>query len=62
MKAVNKQNNLYKTIKENGYLDFPNINIRVLYYYDLLTNNEYSIHLDLKNLNNVVTVERFKAC
>jgi hypothetical protein len=62
MKEVSKQVNLYKIIKENGYLDFPNINVRVLYYHDLLTDNEYSIHLDLSNLHNVVTVERFKTC
>lgn len=62
MKKVSKQVNLYKIIKENGYLDFPNINVRVLYYHDLLTDNEYSIHLDLSNLHRVVTVERFKTC
>ena len=62
MKKVSKQVNLYKIIKENGYLDFPNINVRVLYYHDLLTDDEYSIHLDLSNLHNVVTVERFKTC
>ena len=71
MKKVSKQVNLYKIIKENGlyetiktsgYLDYPNINIRVLYYHDLLTDNEYSIHLDLSNLHRVVTVERFKTC
>ena len=62
MNEVNKQNGLYETIKKSGYLDFPNINIRVLYYHDLLTNNEYSIHLDLSNLHRVVTVERFKTC
>ena len=62
MKKVSKQVNLYKIIKENGYLDFPNINVRVLYYHDLLTDNEYSIHLDLSNLHRVVTVERFKPC
>ena len=62
MKKVSKQVNLYKIIKENGYLDFPYINVRVLYYHDLLTDNEYSIHLDLSNLHRVVTVERFKTC
>ena len=62
MKKVSKQVNLYKIIKENGYLDFQNINVRVLYYNDLLTDNEYSIHLDLSNLHRVVTVERFKTC
>ena len=62
MKKVSKQVNLYKIIKENGYLDFPNINVRVLYYHDLLTDNEYSIHLDLSNLHREVTVERFKTC
>ena len=62
MKKVSKQVNLYKIIKENGYLDFQNINVRVLYYHDLLTDNEYSIHLDLSNLHRVVTVERFKTC
>ena len=62
MKKVSKQVNLYKIIKENGYLDFPNINVRVLYYHDLLTDDEYSIHLDLSNLHRVVTVERFKTC
>ena len=62
MNEVNKQNGLYETIKTSGYLDFPNINIRVLYYHDLLTNNEYSIHLDLSNLHRVVTVEKFKTC
>ena len=62
MKEVNKENGLYETIKTSGYLDYPNINIRVLYYHDLLTNNEYSIHLDLSNLHRVVTVERFKTC
>ena len=62
MNEVNKQNGLYETIKKSGYLDFPNINIRVLYYHDLLTDNEYSIHLDLSNLHRVVTVEKFKTC
>ena len=62
MKKVSKQVNLYKIIKENGYLEFPNINVRLLYYHDLLTDNEYSIHLDLSNLHRVVTVERFKTC
>ena len=60
MKEVNKQNGLYETIKTSGYLDFPNINIRVLYYHDLLTDNEYSINLDLKNLNNVIKIEQFE--
>ena len=60
MKKISKQNNLYKTTKENGYLDFPNINARVLYYRDLLTDIEYSINLDLKNLNNVIKIEQFK--
>ena len=62
MNEVNKENGLYETIKTSGYLDFPNINIRVLYYHDLLTDDEYSIHLDLSNLHRVVTVERFKTC
>ena len=62
MKEVNKENGLYETIKTSGYLDFPNINIRVLYYHDLSTGDEYLINLDLSNLHKVETVERFKTC
>ena len=60
MNVINKENNLYKTTKENGYLDFPNINARVLYYHDEWTGYEYSITLDLKNLNNVINIEQFE--
>ena len=60
MKKISKLNNLYKAILKNGYLDFPSINIRVLYYHDEATDNEYSINLDLKNLNNVIKIEQFE--
>ena len=62
MKEINKQNGLYETIKTNGYLDFPKQNIRVLYYHDLSTDDEYLINLDLSNLHRVETVERFETC
>ncbi len=59
MQQITKNVNLYNSIKKNGYTDFPNINARVLYYYDHWTNQEYAITINLNNKNNVIDVERF---
>ena len=34
MELITIKTNMYKSIKQNGYTDFPNINVRVLYYAD----------------------------
>tara|TARA_R100000742_G_C4274182_1_gene94057 strand:- start:1515 stop:1706 length:192 start_codon:yes stop_codon:yes gene_type:complete len=59
MQEITKNVNMYKSIKKNGYTDFPIINARVLYYYDHWTNQEYAITINLNNKNNVIDVERF---
>jgi hypothetical protein len=59
MQEITKNVNMYKSIKKNGYTDFPMINARVLYYYDHWTNQEYAITINLNNKNNVIDVERF---
>ncbi len=59
MQEITKNVNMYKSIKKNGYTDFPIINARVLYYYDHWTNQEYAITINLNDKNNVIDVERF---
>lgn len=48
---------MYKTISDKGYIDFLNINARVLYYKDL--DHEYAITINLNNKNNIIDVEQF---
>ena len=59
MNNITKDTEMYKTISKNGYLDFPMINARVLYYYDHWTNQEYAITINLNNKNNIIDVEKF---
>ena len=59
MQQITKNVNLYNSIKKNGYTDFPNINARVLYYYDHWTGYEYAVTINLNDLNNVIDIEQF---
>jgi hypothetical protein len=61
MHLVATKNNVYKSIKENGYTDFPTINARVMYYYDHWTNQEYAVTINLDDLNSVIDIEKFKS-
>ena len=60
MNNITKDDALYKTIAKYGYLDFPIINARVLYYYDHSCNQEYAITINLNNKDNIIDVEKFK--
>ena len=57
MELITKKTNMYKSIKENGYTDFPNINVRVLYHED--ANHEYAISLNLNDKNKILDIEQF---
>ena len=57
MELITKKTNMYKSIKENGYTDFPNINVRVLYYAD--DGIEYAISLNLNDKNIILDIEQF---
>lgn len=57
MELITRQTAMYKTIKNFGFLDFPNINARVLYYSD--GNNEYAITINLNNKNKIIDIEQF---
>ncbi len=59
MHTITKNTQMYKTISDNGYIDFPNINSRVLYYKDLDNDYEYAITINLNNKNNIIDVEQF---
>jgi len=48
---------MYKSIRQNGYTDFPNINVRVLYYVD--DGVEYAISINLNNKNKILDMEQF---
>ena len=50
---------MYKTISNKGYIDFPNINARVLHYRDPEDDYEYAITINLNNKNNIIDVEQF---
>jgi hypothetical protein len=57
MNTITKNTQMYKTISDKGYIDFLNINARVLYYKDL--DHEYAITINLNNKNNIIDVEQF---
>ena len=57
MELITKKTNMYKSIKENGYTDFPNINVRVLYHED--ANHEYAVSLNLNDKNKILDIEQF---
>jgi hypothetical protein len=59
MHDITKNTQMYKTISKSGYMDFPNINARVLYHHDHWTGCEYAITINLNNKNNVIDVEKF---
>tara|TARA_R100000234_G_scaffold104749_1_gene74688 strand:- start:921 stop:1130 length:210 start_codon:yes stop_codon:yes gene_type:complete len=59
MELITKKTNMYKSIKENGYTDFPNINVRVLYYKDIDDGGEYAISINLNNKNKILDIEQF---
>ena len=59
MNLISKQNELYKGLRENGYTDFPNINVRVLYYKDIDDGGEYAISINLNNKNKILDIEQF---
>ncbi len=55
MELITKKTNMYKSIKENGYTDFPNINVRVLYHED--ANHEYAVSINLDNKDKILHIE-----
>tara|TARA_R110002124_G_scaffold112302_1_gene266353 strand:- start:630 stop:818 length:189 start_codon:yes stop_codon:yes gene_type:complete len=57
MNTITKNTQMYKTISDKGYIDFLNINARVLYYKDL--DHEYAITINLNNKNNIIDIEQF---
>ena len=57
MELITKKTNMYKSIRQNGYTDFPNINVRVLYYVD--DGVEYAISLNLNDKNKILDMEQF---
>ena len=55
--TITKKTQMYKTLSKNGYMDFPSINARVLYYSD--GKNEYAVTVNLNNCNSI-DIEIFK--
>ena len=56
--TITKKTQMYKTLSKNGYMDFPSINARVLYYSD--GKNEYAVTVNLNNCNSIIDIEIFK--